>query len=393
MSKTAYEPTKYSGVFTRTDSSKKKNFYIRYVIGGRRGKQIFECLGGADTGWTAAKASLERADRIREKTKSNSAKRDAAKKASHEIRWSLDKLWEAYQEANPKNNSNRNIEISVYDQHLRNSFGKKTVNDFSTMEIDRFRNKLLAKGLTPATVRNTLEIMRRLFNFGEKQGYFVIPRTLHFNFPKVDNKKTEYLNDEELQRYEQALETYLNVTKSKGKHFFAAYARVVMHTGIRRSAALALRWDDCDFERGFITLRGDEAKNDKTLSIPMSPRVQEILASLPHSNGEYVFPQYDNDTYTYNMRRIRDLAGISKDFRPVHGLRHNFASRVASSGQVDLYTLQNLMTHSSPAMTQRYAHLADKAMHRAATVIDDVMSVEDASDAVMKEYAGASPTC
>ncbi|MBP3730295.1 MAG: hypothetical protein J6I40_02350, partial [Mailhella sp.] len=52
-----------------------------------------------------------------------------------------------------------------------------------------------------------------------------------------------------------------------------------------------------------------------------------------------------------------------------------FASRVASSGKVDLYTLQNLMTHSSPAMTQRYAHLADKAMHRAASVIDDVMNV------------------
>ena len=96
---------------------------------------------------------------------------------------------------------------------------------------------------------------------------------------------------------------------------------------------------------------------------------------LPHTNGDFIFPRRDKDTYTRNLRRIRNLADIPKDFRPIHGLRHNFASRLASSGKVDLYTLQNLMTHSSPAMTQRYAHLADKALHHAAEVIDDVMSV------------------
>ena len=207
MNKSTYEPTKYSGVFSRTDNNNKKKFYIRYVVGGRGGKQVFECLGGAEAGWTAAKASLERADRIREKTKSNSAKREAIKKASLEIRWTLDNLWQAYQEAKPKNNSNRNIEKSIYNQQLKQPFGEKTVNELTTMEIDRFRNKLTAKGLAPATVKNTLEILRRLFNFGEKQGYYEIPRTLHFNFPKVDNKKTEFLNDEELQRYEQAIET------------------------------------------------------------------------------------------------------------------------------------------------------------------------------------------
>ena len=80
------------------------------------------------------------------------------------------------------------------------------------------------------------------------------------------------------------------------------------------------------------------------------------------------------------MRRIRELAGSPKDFRPIHGLRHNFASRLASSSETDLYTLQNLMTHSSFTMTQRYAHLADKAMHRAASVFDEVMSVQEKSE-------------
>ncbi len=380
MSNAKYEPTKYSGVFTRTDNSKKKKFYIRYVIGGRGGEQKFECLGSPDEGWTAAKASLERADRIRGKSKSNKAKRETAERKAADIRWTLDKLWEAYQEAKPKNSSNRNAEISLYNCYLKQPFGKKTVNDVTTLEIDRFRNKLTAKGLKPATVKNAMELMRRLFNFGDKQGYCVVPRTLHFNFPKVDNQKTEYLNDDELQRYEQALELYESTKNPEEKIFFVAYAHLVMHTGIRRSAAIALRWDDCDFERGFISLRGDNAKNDKTQCIPMCQRVRELLAGLPHSNGEFIFPQRDKNTYSKYLRRVRNLAGLPKDFRPIHGLRHNFASRLASSGKVDLYTLQNLMTHSSPAMTQRYAHLADKAMHRAASVIDEVMTVQEKTE-------------
>ena len=47
---------------------------------------------------------------------------------------------------------------------------------------------------------------------------------------------------------------------------------------------------------------------------------------------------------------------MPSDFRPFHGLRHSFASMPASSGQVDMYTLQKLLTHKSPLMTQRNAH-------------------------------------
>jgi len=33
-----------------------------------------------------------------------------------------------------------------------------------------------------------------------------------------------------------------------------------------------------------------------------------------------------------------------------------------------MYELQKLMTHSSPQMTQRYAHLHDEALRRASSV-------------------------
>jgi integrase len=47
---------------------------------------------------------------------------------------------------------------------------------------------------------------------------------------------------------------------------------------------------------------------------------------------------------------------------------------LASSGQVDLYTLQKLLTHKSAAMTQRYAHLRDETLRRAADLAGDLIS-------------------
>ena len=53
----------------------------------------------------------------------------------------------------------------------------------------------------------------------------------------------------------------------------------------------------------------------------------------------------------------------------LHGLRHVYASILASSGQVDMFHLQKLLNHQSPIMTQRYAHLRDEALKQASNVL------------------------
>jgi len=47
---------------------------------------------------------------------------------------------------------------------------------------------------------------------------------------------------------------------------------------------------------------------------------------------------------------------------------------LASSGEVDLYLLQKLLTHKSPVMTQRYAHLRDEALKRAADLAGNLIA-------------------
>jgi integrase len=75
-----------------------------------------------------------------------------------------------------------------------------------------------------------------------------------------------------------------------------------------------------------------------------------------------------------------EKAGLPKDFRPLHGLRHVYASMLASSGKVDMYTLQRLLTHKSPLMTQRYAHLRDEALKKAANLAGEMIQ-----DAIKKK--------
>ena len=58
----------------------------------------------------------------------------------------------------------------------------------------------------------------------------------------------------------------------------------------------------------------------------------------------------------------------------MHGLRHVYASMLASSGKVDMYQLQKLLTHKDSRMTQRYAHLRDEALKRASGVANDLLS-------------------
>lgn len=156
--------------------------------------------------------------------------------------------------------------------------------------------------------------------------------------------------------------------------------RLALCTGIRKTALLSLQWDDLDFQRGFITLRGKNAKKGKTEIIPMPQVAKAIFSAIPRSN-EYVFPSPTNpkghrlNCYR-SFRRILKNAKIPEGFRPMHGLRHTFASLLASSGKVDLLTLQKLLTHGSPQMTQRYAHLHDEALKKASSVIDELMETK-----------------
>ena len=375
------QKTDYPGVTYYLKDNGDRMYYIRYRRGGRGTPQIEEPVGSSARGMTAAKANHIRAARINEKAPSNKEARRERERQAEERRapkWTLEKLFEEYQ-ATLKPGEGRRVDAKNFKR-----LGELRTKEPASIELPALRDlrkNLEEEGLSPQTVKHVLSTITRTLNRASSPDQNLISATeaarLKIKMPKVDNaKKTEFLTDEQLRKYLAALD-------AEHDQNAAALLRLALYTGMRRGALLGLKWSDIDFERGFIILRDEYAKNDETVHLAMNEAARAVLEGVERSKSEFVFPgrkggkRYD---FRRMSRRVRDKAGLPKDFRPLHGLRHAFASRIASSGEVDMYRLQVLMTHKTPKMTQRYAHLSDEAMRKAAAVAAAVMNPADEED-------------
>jgi len=371
----------YKGVFlvASTSPATGEADHIVYIRYKRAGKLTEERLGRTTEKapkpnekkyWSAQLASLVRADRMRGKDMTNSERRAAeqAVKEAESGRWTLIKLWTEYKTARPikgiKTDEGR------FNKFLAPAFGGREPQEIDQLAVIRLRSKML-KTHAPQTVKNTLELLRRVVNFGVN-ARLCSPLPFKIEFPKCNNIVTEDLNPEQLQALLAAIE--------RSKHPVAGPMMLcALFTGLRRGEMFRLKWSELDFVRGFITLTDPKGGVDQT--IPMNPRARELFETMPRL-CEWIFPGKQDGDGNYQqrtdikkaVRTIKRKAGLPEDFRALHGLRHVYASMLASSGKVDMYTLQKLMTHKSTDMTQRYAHLRDESLTRAGQVLDDIFN-------------------
>jgi integrase len=186
--------------------------------------------------------------------------------------------------------------------------------------------------------------------------------TFKLKLPQVNNIVIEDLNDAQLKKL-------VKVIADDPDRNVAAVMSLALFSGMRRGELLKLQWADIDFDRGFISIKDPKGVQDAT--IPLSESVREILKKITQGESPYIFPGKDGKK-RHDIRRganrIKKAAGLPTDFRPLHGLRHVYASMLASSGAVDLYTLSKLLTHKNPQTTMRYAHLRDDALRNASNL-------------------------
>ena len=243
----------------------------------------------------------------------------------------------------------------------------------------------LTKKLKPQSVKHVLSLIVRIVNFGVKK-HLCNPLTFTVEYPKVDNKKTEDLTTEQLDALFYAIDTDENKEA-------ASFMKLVLYTGLRRSELFKLKWKHVDFRKGFIFIV--DPKGGQSQTIPMNDSARKILSLLEKAESPYVFPGKDGKqrvTIARPINRIKKRAGLPDDFRPLHGLRHVYASMLASSGKVDMYTLQKLLTHKSPAMTQRYAHLRDETLKCASNLMEELVNQAINTDKESKEFDNNSPS-
>lgn len=162
-----------------------------------------------------------------------------------------------------------------------------------------------------------------------------------------------------------------------------AAIRLLALTGCRESEIRSLRWDAVDVERGYLRLR--DSKTGKSIR-PLSKSAIEVLNSLDALEGNpYVLPGRRPGTHLREFDRVwcavRHAAGL-QDVR-LHDLRHSYAAVPAGSGE-SLLVVRSLLGHKRIATTERYAHLSDdpvkRAAERTASSISAWLAGDQASD-------------
>ena len=361
--------TKYPGVYylkgTSIGSNKPERIY--YLMYRKNGKLIEEKAGRQyQDDMTSARAATVRAQRIEGKQLSNKEQRRATEYKKNALinKWTINRLWEEYKTQHTLKGLVQ--DENRYKNYIKGNFGSKEPHNLIPLDVDRLRINLLKKK-SPQTVKHILTLLRRIINFGVNK-HLCQGLNFRIEMPSVDNEKTEDLTPEQLEKLIQAIDI--------DTHRDAAnLMKLCLFTGMRRGELFRLQWQHIDFHRGFINIVDSKGGQDQ--KIPMNDGTRQVLESHLRTDSPYVFPGRGGKQRTEIKRpvnRIKERAGLPKDFRPLHGLRHVYASMLASSGQVDMYTLQKLLTHKSPAMTQRYAHLRDDALQRASNLAGDIIS-------------------
>jgi integrase len=170
-----------------------------------------------------------------------------------------------------------------------------------------------------------------------------------------NNEVVRYLTMEEYQRLLEAAE--------EGPWYLRPLIELSANTGLRRGNLLSLRWEEIDLETRVI--RKTITKNNRTLALPLTERVVQILEALQEGregDAAFVFPHWEG------QQAGRPILDIKNSFRAAlrragignfrwHDLRHCFGSWLVRGG-AKLVAVQKLMGHRSNRITMRYAHLS-----------------------------------
>jgi integrase len=153
-------------------------------------------------------------------------------------------------------------------------------------------------------------------------------------------------------------------------HAIAAVLLLIF-TGARLREILDLRWIDIDLDRGVLAL--PDSKTGKKVVLLTAPALA-VLAAVPRCS-EYVIagldPERPRSDLSKPWRAIVKHAGL--DGLRLHDLRHSFAS-VGVTANLGLPIIGKLLGHSQARTTQRYAHVADDPLRRAADTIAGIIS-------------------
>lgn len=352
---------KFLGVYVRTSETRPRVngrqdacYDISYKDG--KGKKIWECVGWASDGITAAYASQLRAERVRGVRLSGEVV-PLQKRRKETL--TFGDLADKYLEWAQSNKKDWSHDEGRYKKHLKGELSEKLLDDISPLDLERVKKKLKKKGLSPATVKHCLVIVRQMFYKAGAWGFFKGENPVRkIKLPTVSNRRQRFLSYEEADLLLDDLSR-----RDKTSHDLAL---ISLHGGLRFGEIAALTWGDIDFVHDIIHIRS--SKSGEGRETYLTDEVKGMLEARRHSDTkphDLIFTDDSGQRFiaapSFFKTAVKHLhlnQGIDDKYQKVvfHTLRHTFASWLALQGAT-LLEIKELLGHRTTLMTERYAHL------------------------------------
>jgi len=365
---------KFQGIYYRKSTKRRhmgkpdKCFDICYR--NQEGKLIWEKIGWASEGYTAAIASHIRAERIRTLRHGDELPKHKTKEVT------LGEVWERYNHWLETGRSRPRDERSYYKQHLKDRFSDRPLSKISPFDLEKVKIQLTKKGLAPATVKHMLVLLRQLINkaidWGMWEGENPVKK---IKLPKLKNRRERFLTKEEV-------DILLDELKKVSMQLHDM-ALLSLNTGMRAGEIFALRCGHLDFENDLIHIA--DPKSGRARKAPMTPTIKTMLQIRAlEKPEEFVFKARGggqikeiSSTFSRIVERLGFNKGITDPRQKVtfHTLRHTFASWLAIKGN-SILTIKELLGHQTLAMTERYSHLIPDLKRQAVEGIEEILKFD-----------------
>ena len=268
--------------------------------------------------------------------------------------------------------------------------------------IDSLHRDITTIRRTPVRANRTVETLRKAFNLAIRWNWCERNPAAGVR-RNPEDKRSRYLNKTEIGALAQALNDHSEPASANA-------IKLLMLTGARRGEVLGATWAMFDLENGIWTKPSAHTKQRRLHRVPLSGPALRLLADMKDEAARkarkhgvalspYVFPGVDGKPLTdikrtwtsvclkaalveqveKKARNGKPLKG--KDGKPVmiaqpsvrmHDLRHSFASILVSAG-ASLPLIGQMLGHTQPQTTARYAHLYDDPLRKAAETVGEVV--------------------
>lgn len=224
----------------------------------------------------------------------------------------------------------------------------------------------LADGRKPSTVNAILKNFKFFLNFCVNHQVITVNPMNSIKMLKEKEQLQYVPTEQEIQLLKTHLYDNVN-TVSQLK--MAIAVEVILSTANRITETLTMKWTDVNFETMTVTLQGEDVKNGKTVTKPLSKTVIDKLQMLSkyRKDEEYIFstvsgrPIARNNIFKWLEKKL-EVLGIESPIS-FHSLRRYVISKAIANGIDLLYVSKVLANHSSIEITiKKYVKLnTDKA--------------------------------